>query len=175
MESWDSTVCCAPVLENLTGSSTSSGELSPTALREEQLRDYILETLRYVKTVKSFCHSEQQWSLQREAELRKMRDISSRADKVSGVIKRHAAGEEAEVSSAGHSEGLEKLHPLPGCCVEKLAVTSPFVFIGLRSLLLKGVQEHSGSKEHEESTKHHGKNANNIVKGFMKGYGEGSR
>ncbi|KAI4894012.1 hypothetical protein NFI96_019130 [Prochilodus magdalenae] len=137
MESWDSTVCCAPILENLTGSSTSSGELSPTALREEQLRDYILETLRYVKTVKSFCHSEQQWSLQREAELRKMRDISSRADKVSGSYKKKRLEKKLRLVLQDTLEGLEKLHHFLDA-VEKLAVTSPFVFID-EILLLKGV------------------------------------
>ncbi|KAI4894013.1 hypothetical protein NFI96_019132, partial [Prochilodus magdalenae] len=105
---------------------------------EEQLRDYILETLRYVKTVQSFCDSEQQWTLQREAELRKMRDISSCADKVSGSYKKKRLRKRMlSLVLQDTLEGLEKLHHFLDA-VEKLAVTSAFVFID-EILLLKGV------------------------------------
>ncbi|KAI4882393.1 hypothetical protein NFI96_030962, partial [Prochilodus magdalenae] len=104
---------------------------------EEQLRDYVLETLRYVKTVKSFCDSEEKWTLQREAESTMMRDIKSRADKFSGRFRKQDLEKELGSVLQDTLGGLEKLHHFLDA-VEKLAVTSLFVFMN-KSYLLKGV------------------------------------
>ncbi|KAI4882396.1 hypothetical protein NFI96_030966, partial [Prochilodus magdalenae] len=110
---------------------TSRGHQMDT--REEQLRAYVLETLRYIKTVKSFCDSEQQWTLQRKKELKMLRDVKSRADKFSG----HSLEKELGSVLQDSLRGLEKLHEFLDA-VEKLAVTSLFVFMD-KSFLLEGV------------------------------------
>ncbi|GAA6081382.1 apolipoprotein L5-like isoform X2 [Tachysurus ichikawai] len=49
---------------------------------QEQLSDYILDTLKYTATVKEFGDKESKWTLQRETELEMMRDIKDRADQI---------------------------------------------------------------------------------------------
>ncbi|XP_036446291.1 uncharacterized protein LOC118821678 [Colossoma macropomum] len=98
-----------------------------TRAREEQLRKYILETLSYIKTAKNFCDTEQQWTTQRKTELKKMRDIKSRADKVSGTSRKQELEKELGAVLRDTLEGLQNLQPFLDA-VERLAVTSLFVF-----------------------------------------------
>ena len=87
--------------------------------------------------MKSFCNSEHQWTLQREAELRKMRGIKSCADKSSGSFSKQDLEKELGAVLQDTLEGLKKLHNFLDA-VEKLAVTSLFVFMD-KSYLLEGV------------------------------------
>ncbi|KAI4882392.1 hypothetical protein NFI96_030960 [Prochilodus magdalenae] len=105
-------------------------------LLEEQLREYIFETLRYIKRVKSFCDSEEQWTLQKKKELKTMRDIKSRADKLSGHFRKQDLEKELGSVLRDTLEGLKKLHHFLDA-VEKLAVTSLFVFMN-KTFLLEG-------------------------------------
>ncbi|KAI4882395.1 hypothetical protein NFI96_030965, partial [Prochilodus magdalenae] len=119
---------------------TSRGHQMDNSLslhKEEQLREYILETLRYVKTVKSFCDSEQQWTLHRKQELKMVRNVKSRADKFSGSFSKQDLEKELGAVLCDTLEGLKKLHHFLDA-VEKLAVTSLFVFMD-KSYLLEGV------------------------------------
>ncbi|XP_051572920.1 uncharacterized protein LOC127451905 isoform X3 [Myxocyprinus asiaticus] len=131
---------------------------------QKLLSDYVVDTLRYIHTVRDFCDKEYKWTLQRETELEKMRDIKDQADKISlrfehvqrSENKAKAFGEylwsgltqvtadsryqelEKELGAILKDtlEGLEKLdHFLDA--VEKLTVTSLFVFTG-QSFLPKG-------------------------------------
>ncbi|KAK2916265.1 hypothetical protein Q8A67_000639 [Cirrhinus molitorella] len=131
---------------------------------QELLSEYVEDTLICISTVRDFCDKQQKWSLQRETELDKMRDIKDRADQVSlkfdhvqrSENKAKAFGEylwsgltqvtadsryqelEKELGAVLKDtlEGMEKLdHFLDA--VEKLTVTSLFVFTG-RSFLPKG-------------------------------------
>ncbi|KAM9434118.1 uncharacterized protein Hap1MRO34_002766 [Clarias gariepinus] len=136
---------------------------------EEQLGEYILHTLKYTETVKEFCDGESKWTLQRETELDTMRDIKDRADQITlkfdhvqkAENKAKALGEymwnglsqvtadsrkqelEKELGEVLKNtlEGLEKLHYFLDA-VEKLAVTSLFVFMG-ESFMPKGVSSMS--------------------------------
>ncbi|XP_067238008.1 apolipoprotein L4 [Chanodichthys erythropterus] len=131
---------------------------------QELLSEYVVDTLNYIQTVRDFCDKQQKWTLQRETELEKIRDIKDQADKVSlkfdhvqrSQNKAKAFGQylwsgitqvtadsrlqelEKELGAVLKDtlEGLEKLdHFLDA--VEKLTVTSLFVFTG-RSFLPKG-------------------------------------
>ncbi|KAK3520617.1 hypothetical protein QTP70_028623 [Hemibagrus guttatus] len=136
---------------------------------QQQLSDYILHTLKYTETVKEFCDRESKWTLQRETELEMMRDIKDRADQITlkfehvqkAEDKTKAFGEymrssftqitadsrrqelEKELGDVLKNtlEGLEKLHHFLDA-VEKLAVTSLFVFMG-ESFVPKGVSSMS--------------------------------
>ncbi|XP_051994415.1 uncharacterized protein LOC127652340 [Xyrauchen texanus] len=128
------------------------------------LSDYVVDTLSYIHTVRDFCDKEYKWTLQRETELEKMRDIKDQADKISLQFD-HVRRSENKAKAFGMYlwsgitqvtadsryqvllkklgailndtlEGLEKLdHFLDA--VEKLTVTSLFVFTG-QSFLPKG-------------------------------------
>ncbi|CAM4376501.1 unnamed protein product [Leuciscus chuanchicus] len=130
---------------------------------QELLSEYVVDTLNYIQTVKDFCDKQQKWTLQRETELEKMRDIKDQADQVSlrfdhvqrSENKAKAFGEylwsgltqltadsrlqelEKELGAVLKDtlEGLEKLDNFLDA-VEKLTVTSLFVFTG-RSFLPK--------------------------------------
>ncbi|XP_036446440.1 apolipoprotein L3-like [Colossoma macropomum] len=134
---------------------------------QARLQGYILETLEDIKTVRSFCDKEPKWTLQRETELDMMRDIKDRADQISlqfdhvkkAENKAKAFGEylwsgltqvtadskreelEKELGEVLKNtlEGLEKLQHFLDA-VERLAVTSLFVFMG-ESFLPKGVSD----------------------------------
>ncbi|KAF5888406.1 apolipoprotein L4-like [Clarias magur] len=136
---------------------------------EEQLGEYILHTLKYIETLKEFCDGESKWTLQRETELDTMRDIKDRADQITlkfdhvqkAENKAKALGEymwnglsqvtadsrkqelEKELGKVLKNtlDGLEKLHHFLDA-VEKLAVTSLFVFMG-ESFMPKGVSSMS--------------------------------
>ncbi|XP_060749273.1 uncharacterized protein apol [Tachysurus vachellii] len=136
---------------------------------QEQLSDYILDTLKYTATVKEFCDRESKWTLQRETELEMMRDIKDRADQITlkfehvqkAENKTKAFGEymlssltqvtadskrqvlEKELGEVLKNtlEGLEKLQHFL-VAVEKLAVTSLFVFMR-ESFMPKGVSSMS--------------------------------
>ncbi|KAI5623047.1 apolipoprotein L4, partial [Silurus asotus] len=124
---------------------------------QEQLRDYILQSVKYTETLKEFCDGESKWTLQRETELKMMRDIKDRAEQITlkfdhvqkSEDKAKALGEyilsnltqftadsrrqelEKELGEVLKNtlEGLEKLHIFLDA-VEKLAVTSLFIFMG---------------------------------------------
>ncbi|KAG9263888.1 apolipoprotein L4-like [Astyanax mexicanus] len=132
---------------------------------QEQLQDYILETLEDIRTVRDFCDKEPKWTLQRETELESMRDIKDRADQISlqfdhvkkAENKAKAFGEyiwsgltqvtadskrtelENELKAVLKNTllGLDGLHHFLDA-IERLAVTSLFVFMG-ESFLPKGV------------------------------------
>ncbi|KAF7698493.1 apolipoprotein L4 [Silurus meridionalis] len=136
---------------------------------QEQLREYILQSLKYTETLKEFCDGESKWTLQRETELEMMRDIKDRADQITlkfdhvqkSEDKAKAFGEytwssltqftadtkrqelEKELGEVLKNtlEGLEKLHCFLDA-VEKLAVTSLFVFMG-ESFMPTGVSSMS--------------------------------
>ncbi|XP_017568794.2 uncharacterized protein LOC108436679 [Pygocentrus nattereri] len=101
-----------------------------TATREQHL--YILTTLTYIDTVKDFCDTEPNWTCLRESEIKKMRNIKRRTDKTKYLrigrqkLEKKLEKELGEVLR-NTLEGLEKLHHFLDA-VEKLAVTSPFVF-----------------------------------------------
>ncbi|KAL6476143.1 hypothetical protein MHYP_G00146420 [Metynnis hypsauchen] len=132
---------------------------------QERLQGYILETLEDIKTVRSFCDQEPKWTLQRETELDMMRDVKDRADQISLQFD-HVTKAENKVQAFGEYlwngltqvtadsqreelekelgevlkntlEGLEKLQHFLDA-VERLAVTSLFVFMG-ESFLPRGV------------------------------------
>ncbi|XP_077058308.1 uncharacterized protein LOC143710943 isoform X2 [Siphateles boraxobius] len=119
---------------------------------QELLSEYVVDTLNYIQTVRDFCDKQQIWTLQREKELKKMRDI--KADKVSHTfnylmhsnnkakalwaflrnsVQSGSIYEELETKLGAvlknTLEGLEKLNVFLDA-VENLAVTSPFVFTG---------------------------------------------
>lgn len=132
---------------------------------QEQLSEYISDTLKCTETVKDFCDGEPKWTLQRETELDMMRDVKDRAGLITlkfehvqkAENKAKALGEymwnglsqvtadsrrkelEKELGEVLKStlEGLEKLQHFVDA-VEKLAVTSLFVFMG-ESFMPKGV------------------------------------
>ncbi|XP_060749271.1 apolipoprotein L4-like [Tachysurus vachellii] len=136
---------------------------------QEQLSDYILDTLKYTATVKEFCDRESKWTLQRETELDEMMDIKDRADQitlkfehvqkaenktkafgkymqssltqVTADSKRQVLEKELGEVLKNTLEGLEKLQHFL-VAVEKLAVTSLFVFMG-DSFMPKGVSSMS--------------------------------
>ncbi|CAM4331782.1 unnamed protein product [Leuciscus chuanchicus] len=88
---------------------------------QELLWEYVVDTLNYIETVRDFCDKQQKWTLERENELKMMRDIKDRRDQelekeLGAVLKNTLAG-------------LEKLDVFMDA-VENLAVTSPFVFTG---------------------------------------------
>ncbi|XP_017343489.1 apolipoprotein L3 isoform X2 [Ictalurus punctatus] len=122
---------------------------------QEQLGEYILDTVKYIETVKEFCERESKWTLQRKSELRRVKYIKDRADQITlkfdhvqkAEDKAKAFGEymwsgltQVTADSRSHElekelgevlkktlEGLEKLQHFLDA-VEKLAVTSLFVF-----------------------------------------------
>ncbi|KAI5623048.1 apolipoprotein L4 [Silurus asotus] len=136
---------------------------------QEQLRDYILQSVKYTETLKEFCDGESKWTLQRETKLEMMRDIKDRAEQITlkfdhvqkSEDKAKAFGEytwssltqftadtkrqelEKELGEVLKNtlEGLEKLHCFLDA-VEKLAVTSLFVFMG-ESFMPTGVSSMS--------------------------------
>ncbi|XP_077058306.1 uncharacterized protein LOC143710942 isoform X2 [Siphateles boraxobius] len=121
---------------------------------QELLWEYVVDTLNYIQTVRDFCDEQQIWTLKREKELKIMRDIKDQADQVSHkfeYLKRSKFKAKAlreclknTVKSGSINQGLEKElgavleNTLQGLekldvfldAVEKLAVTSPFVFTG---------------------------------------------
>ncbi|XP_047006776.2 uncharacterized protein LOC128628831 isoform X1 [Ictalurus punctatus] len=145
---------------------------SHLSLREklqEQLGEYIFDTVKYIETVKEFCDGESKWTLQRESELDMMRDIKVRADQItlkfdhvqkaedkakafreymwSGLTqvtadsRRQKLEKELGEVLKKTLEGLEKLQHFLDA-VEKLAVTSLFVFMD-ESFMPKGVSSMS--------------------------------
>ncbi|XP_053508650.1 uncharacterized protein LOC128624862 [Ictalurus furcatus] len=136
---------------------------------QEQLGEYILDTVKYIETVKEFCDGESKWTLQRETELDMMRDIKDQADQItlkfdhvqkaenkakafgeymwSGLTQVTADSRRQELEKElgevlkNTLEGLEKLQHFL-IAVEKLAVTSLFVFVG-ESFMPKGVSSMS--------------------------------
>ncbi|XP_017343548.1 uncharacterized protein LOC108276408 [Ictalurus punctatus] len=136
---------------------------------QKQLGEYILDTVKYIETVKEFCDGESKWTLQRKSELRRVKYIKDRADQITlkfdhvqkAEDKAKAFGEymwngltqvtadsrrqklEKELGEVLKKtlEGLEKLQHFLDA-VEKLAVTSLFVFVG-ESFMPKGVSSMS--------------------------------
>ncbi|XP_066498753.1 apolipoprotein L2-like [Hoplias malabaricus] len=131
-----------------------------TTVREklqERLQEYVSDTLGDISTVRDFCDREVKWTLQRETELDMMRDIKDRADQISlqfdhvknAENKAKAFGEyvwngltqvkadskrdelEKELGAVLKDTlaGLEKLQYFLDA-IERLAVTSLFVFVG---------------------------------------------
>ncbi|KAF7698494.1 hypothetical protein HF521_005004 [Silurus meridionalis] len=89
---------------------------------QEQLREYILQSVKYTKTLKEFCNGESKWTLQRETELKMMRDIRDQADQITLKF-----------------DHVQKSEHKAKAFVEKLAVTSLFVFMG-ESIMPNGVR-----------------------------------
>uniref|UniRef100_A0A3Q3N251 Apolipoprotein L n=1 Tax=Mastacembelus armatus TaxID=205130 RepID=A0A3Q3N251_9TELE len=120
---------------------------------QEALWRYVTDTLICIDTVRDFCDRSSKWILRRETELNMMMDIKDRAEKISHVTKSKNKGKaflqymkskvtpqvtvdsrraELEKELADVLEdtlkGLEKLNWFLDA-VEKLAVTSLFVFV----------------------------------------------
>ncbi|TRY87820.1 hypothetical protein DNTS_015723 [Danionella cerebrum] len=144
----------------------------PKGLREELqelLSVYVEDTLTYIQTVRIFCDRKQKWTLQRQNEIAKMREIKDQADQVTLKIDHVQRSEnkakafmeylwsglkqvtadsrlqqlEKELGEVLRDtlESLEKLdHFLDA--IEKLAVTSLFVFTG-DIVLPKGISPNS--------------------------------
>ncbi|KAF4092580.1 hypothetical protein AMELA_G00022550 [Ameiurus melas] len=136
---------------------------------QKQLEEYILDTVKCIETVKEFCERESKWTLQRETELDMMRDIKDRADQITLTFdhvqkakdkarsfgkymwngltqvtadsRRQELEKELEKVLKNTLEGLEKLQHFLDA-VEKLAVTSLFVFMG-ESFMPEGVSSMS--------------------------------
>ncbi|KAL7849709.1 hypothetical protein SRHO_G00190580 [Serrasalmus rhombeus] len=102
-----------------------------------QLEKYTMETLTYIKTVKDFCNKEPEWTFRRELEIKNMKEIKSRADKGSGSSRKQKLAQELGEVLRNTLEGLQNLQRFLDA-VEKLAVTSLFVFID-EIFLPKGV------------------------------------
>ncbi|XP_058265557.1 apolipoprotein L2-like [Hemibagrus wyckioides] len=90
---------------------------------QQQLRDYISDTLKYTETVKEFYDGESKWTLERKTELEDIR--KKKLEKELGEVLEKTL------------EGLKKLEDFLDA-VEKLAVTSLFVFMD-ESFMPKGV------------------------------------
>ncbi|XP_064866327.1 uncharacterized protein LOC135564675 isoform X2 [Oncorhynchus nerka] len=56
--------------------------MSRSALTRELLGQYISDTLSHIHTVREFCDRHSKWALQRETELKMMRDIKERAERI---------------------------------------------------------------------------------------------
>ncbi|TRY87822.1 hypothetical protein DNTS_015723 [Danionella cerebrum] len=136
---------------------------------QELLSVYVEDTLTYIQTVRIFCDRKQKWTLQRQNEIAKMREIKDQADQVTLKIDHVQRSEnkakafmeylwsglkqvtadsrlqqlEKELGEVLRDtlESLEKLdHFLDA--IEKLAVTSLFVFTG-DIVLPKGISPNS--------------------------------
>ncbi|XP_058228732.1 apolipoprotein L4-like [Hemibagrus wyckioides] len=136
---------------------------------QQQLSDYICDTLKYTETVNEFCDRESKWTLQRETETERMRDIKDRADQITLRFE-HVQKTENKTKAFGQYmrniftqvtadsrrqelekelgevlektlKGLEKLQHFLDA-VEKLAVTSLSVFRD-ESFMPKGVSSMS--------------------------------
>lgn len=83
---------------------------------QNQLTEYVEDTLGSIDIVKDFCDQEQNWTSERKAELDKMRDINE-----------HQQGEKLNAVLTDTLKGLEKLEFFLDA-VEKLTVTSRHVF-----------------------------------------------
>ncbi|KAI4891484.1 hypothetical protein NFI96_004898 [Prochilodus magdalenae] len=105
----------------MTNESMCGGTVVSTKQQQEELKEYISDTLAFIQTVKDFCDTEPEWTDKRESELKKMKDIKSRSDKKEVLEKE--LGEVLEDTLGG----LEKLQHFLDA-IEKLAVTSLFVF-----------------------------------------------
>lgn len=141
----------------------------PRERLQVQLREYVSDTLQYIEGVKEFCEREQKWTLERETELDMMRDIKERANQITlrfdhvqkAEDKTKAFGEYmhsslTQVTADSRKQKLEKelgevlKNTLEGLkklqhfldAVEKLAVTSLFIFMGER-FMPKGVMSMS--------------------------------
>ncbi|KAL6476135.1 hypothetical protein MHYP_G00146340 [Metynnis hypsauchen] len=109
---------------------------NPASLQQpqEQAEEYISDTFTYIKTVKDFCGIEPAWTHQRESEIEKMRDIKSKANKFFSYFKINKLKEGLGEVLMDTRNGLEELQPFLDA-IERLAVTSPFVF---KSFPLRG-------------------------------------
>ncbi|KAG7335395.1 hypothetical protein KOW79_001991 [Hemibagrus wyckioides] len=129
---------------------------SISGMTQQLLIIYLLDTLKYTKTVKDFYDRESKWTSQRETELEMMRDIKDRAEdknkalgefmrsnfnEVTADSRRKKLEKKLEEVLKNTLEGLEKLQHFLDA-VEKLAVTSLFVFMG-ESFMPKGVSSMS--------------------------------
>ncbi|KAL7849712.1 hypothetical protein SRHO_G00190610 [Serrasalmus rhombeus] len=103
---------------------------------QERAEEYISDTFTYIETVKDFCGIEPAWTRQRESEIEKMRDIKSKADKLFTCFKIKKLKKELGEVLMDTRKGLKELKPFLDT-VEKLAVTSPFVFMD-KSFPLRG-------------------------------------
>ncbi|KAL6476137.1 hypothetical protein MHYP_G00146360 [Metynnis hypsauchen] len=103
---------------------------------QERAEEYISDTFTYIETVKDFCDTETAWTRQRESEIEKMRDIKSRADKLFICFKIKKLKKELGEVLTNTRKGLNELQPFLDA-VERLAVTSPFVFMD-KSFPLRG-------------------------------------
>ncbi|KAL6102475.1 uncharacterized protein ACO6RY_02080 [Pungitius sinensis] len=92
---------------------------------QEAMCCYTIDTLIYISTVREFCEQVHKWTLGRETELDKMKDIKERADASKFTL---AAWLKDTLG------GLEKLHCFLDA-VENLAVTSLHVFTCENSML----------------------------------------
>ncbi|KAI4879202.1 hypothetical protein NFI96_015765 [Prochilodus magdalenae] len=94
---------------------------------QTQLETYMSDTLTYIKTVKEFCDQEPRWTLQRELEIKKMKEIKNKVEQFFGGCKKKNQERELGETLKDTLEGLEKLQHFLDA-VERLAVTSPLVF-----------------------------------------------
>uniref|UniRef100_A0A3B1KAB8 Apolipoprotein L n=1 Tax=Astyanax mexicanus TaxID=7994 RepID=A0A3B1KAB8_ASTMX len=94
---------------------------------QEQLQKYISETFDDIKPVINFCNREQIWIHQRKMELKKLRDIKERAEKIVNRFRKQKLEEELGEVLNHTQEGLMNLQPFLNA-VENLAVTSLHVF-----------------------------------------------
>ncbi|KAI4898419.1 hypothetical protein NFI96_029005, partial [Prochilodus magdalenae] len=94
---------------------------------QTQLEKYMIDTLTYIRTVKEFCDREPRWTLQRELEIKKMKEIKSQSEQFLGSFKRKSQEKEFGEVLEDTLEGLGKLQHFLDA-VERLAVTSLFVF-----------------------------------------------
>ncbi|KAL7861251.1 hypothetical protein AOLI_G00176000 [Acnodon oligacanthus] len=103
---------------------------------QEHAEEYISDTFTYIKTVEDFCDTEPAWTRQRESEVKKMRDIKSSADKLFNFFNIKELKKELGEVLTDTRKGLKDLQPFLDA-VERLAVTSPFVFMD-KSFPLRG-------------------------------------
>ncbi|XP_017568768.1 uncharacterized protein LOC108436658 [Pygocentrus nattereri] len=103
---------------------------------QERAEEYISDTFTYIETVKDFCGIEPAWTRQRESEIEKMRDIKIKADKLFTCFKIKKLKKELGEVLMDTRKGLKEVKPFLDT-VEKLAVTSPFVFMD-KSFPLRG-------------------------------------
>uniref|UniRef100_W5LH51 Apolipoprotein L n=1 Tax=Astyanax mexicanus TaxID=7994 RepID=W5LH51_ASTMX len=116
----------------------TSRERAPSTYRsrdplEEQLRNYTLDTISDFKTVKNFVAKEEHWNYRRTLELRLM--SHSKSDPITKNKKQLQKNLESRMWET--NAGLKQLQIFLDA-VERLAVTSPFIFHN-ESCLLEGV------------------------------------
>ncbi|XP_072560668.1 uncharacterized protein apol [Paramormyrops kingsleyae] len=107
----------------------TTGTLREMTKLQLSVDDYISETLKYIEAIQVFLDKESEWFCKREEEMNKMKDIKKKANNMTIKLSIRMKKLEKELSAVVKDliSGLKELQPFLEA-LEKLAVTSPFVF-----------------------------------------------